>query len=1068
MNIEIANKRKFEAAKILQSLEIKGFEYLGQGQEGVVFHDSFWVYKVMLPVNPDIDKWRDIRKSSFFQNKELEKSTHFYYAEIIQHKGIIIQKYKFEVSEDCVCYDMEEALDFLVEAWRCRIIIKDCGAKNFRRIKGKIKLIDLHAYDYSDNLFLNMCVRMYIYAEYYGKISDSDLRKLTRSAINNFDLPELQGARNFVNRVFANIIYQESISDTRLTDHNDSSSIEYSRISPSKELNFESLFWDKLRAGKYLRSVGVEGMHLNTELYFEPDNYLIDEYELEPLDSKVSLLIKTCPQDIQTIESNVKHIVKQLSSPNPFFEVVVAIDPKECEFLREYYSDGTLNSLLEIMKKLVAEKVIDKYIVFDSVFTQEINQRWFGLSCKYSHTENLIPIAPQLYAFEQCHGDYILQMDSDVMIGRRDYQHSFLIDMLAELKKNENVLSVGFNICNDTSKEYFGFDNGGFVPEVRMGLLDLSRIKKELPLPNSLDGNGKLTLSWHRSLEQKQKGNGKCSIRGGNNNSFYVHPQNFRKTNPDVWMTILDRVEQLQIPPMQMNQFDCTGSYMDWCQPNRKEEMVVVSCFRNVSYERFLRMWQSLMNQTYQNFGIILYDDCSDNGIQFLIDSIIEPCKSRVTFIKGRYRNPRISNIYKCIHNFISNPQSIIVMLDGDDALIGKTVLKNVEEKFRLWNTDVVVGRMHQTYRLQADYRYPVDFCHPRKRGGNVWQHLKTFRKFLFDSIPQSYFKYNVENSRFSAKNWIETCDDYAFMVPVVEMSSNPYQMDDINYYYERDYDKRNADRDLKEQCIAEILTKEPLTPNDVVIGRKIFQPNMYRVEIDITYDCNLKCLGCNRSCAQMPTKEQMTVDDIRHFVEDSISNDKKWEFINILGGEPTLHPDFIKIIEILKKEYVETFSPKTIVQVVSNGICEKSRELCEFVKRNYGVIIDYASYKTSKIQDYFSPFNDAPIDDIQFVNEDFSKACWVTSYCGVGLNSKGYYACAVCGGIDRIMALHKEIISIKDMTKERLSEQLHLFCRYCGNFKHYAQSQGDFVPRCEKDVFRNVISKCWKQLYKK
>jgi hypothetical protein len=55
-------------------------------------------------------------------------------------------------------------------------------------------------------------------------------------------------------------------------------------------------------------------------------------------------------------------------------------------------------------------------------------------------------------------------------------------------------------------------------------------------------------------------------------------------------------------------------------------------------------------------------------------------------------------------------------------------------------------------------------------------------------------------------------------------------------------------------------------------------------------------------------------------------------------------------------------------------------------------LFIDYNSFKTNNKIEYFSPFNDAPIDDEKFKDADYTKACWVTSYCGIGLNKFGYY----------------------------------------------------------------------------
>jgi len=299
-------------------------------------------------------------------------------------------------------------------------------------------------------------------------------------------------------------------------------------------------------------------------------------------------------------------------------------------------------------------------------------------------------------------------------------------------------------------------------------------------------------------------------------------------------------------------------------------------------------------------------------------------------------------------------------------------------------------------------------------------------------------------------------------------MSKSPLQADFINYYYERDYKRRDDNRDLKEKCISTIINKEVLSNANVFFGRKTFRPDFKRIEIDITYDCNLKCAGCNRSCAQAPTKEQMDVRDIENFISESIMNNKKWKLINVLGGEPTLHKDFLTIIELLQK-YADSNSPETVIQIVSNGISEHSRNLCEIAKNNNrNIVIDYASFKTKNKVEYFSSFNDAPIDDEKFNNTDYSKACWVTNYCGIGLNSRGYYACAVCGGMDRVLNKNYGVNSFADLTVDKLVEQYNEFCPLCGNFKAYAPNFGDFIPRCEKEPFKNIVSNTWKSIYGK
>ena len=1057
-------KKIITAKKILKDHGIVDLKYLGHGTKGIVFHNNTWVYKIIIPSCENENTSEILSSLHFFLKKETYLS--FYQIEelINTNEGYIIQKYKYEESEKVTEMSEHDIIIFLTECWQKKIVVKDCKKENFIRVNKQLKLIDMDScVAYNDNLFLNACARLYLYTNFPNH---PDITKLQRSAINNFEIKELEDLRIFVNKVFANIIYSESASEITSLKFSPQKDFVYEQYSTKNLPNLEKLFFNKLKQGLYLCDIQIEDIQLSDSNTFETRHLHIGYRKLLEDIHDITLLIKTCAMDVATIEQNVKHIVRQLSSPRTFKEIVIVIDSKQTNFLRQYTEKSNYNRTIEIISQLQKDNIIDRFIIYDPQTNKRINKDWFNIESDFSHSSKNIPIASQLYGFENCTSKYILQADSDVLIGRKDLTHDFLSDMVTELVKNEKVISVGFNIYNSESKPYFGFENGGFVPEVRFGLIHKERILKLRPLPNSLNNAGILNLSWYRSLEQHQKTTGYCSIRGGDNRTFYIHPQNYRKTSHYAWMLILDRVEQLEIPPCQYNHFDCEGSLYDWCGPKRNEKMVILSCFKNVSPEKFLRFWFSLISQTYTDFGIILYDDNSDNGISTLIEHTIKSHKNKVTFIRNRNTQNKIKNIYLALSKYCSNEDSIIVCVDTDDALIGKHVLEDVYKVYSHRGVDMTCGRVHQTYRIQAHYRYPVDFVNPRTYGGNTWQHLKTFKKYLFDSIPIHYFKYD-EQKKISQREWLETCDDYAFMIPITEMSKSPYQMEFINYYYERDYNKRNENRTIKDKCIEETLRKKPLNPSNVKRGRIAFNANINQIEIDITFDCNLKCKGCNRSWGLAPSKEMMSVTDVVNFIQDSINNNKKWKRINILGGEPTIHPNIIQIMEHLQNDYADKFNPDVYIQFVSNGLTKESREICDIIEKRFSnVQIDRESYKTKNSIDYFSPFCDAPCDDPAFKNADYSRACWVASCCGIGLNKNGYYGCSVCGGIDRIIGKNKGKKHLSELTEEVIKEHFYLFCRYCGNFKHYASSKGNFIPRCEKSPFKEIISPTWEQLY--
>ena len=71
--------RKIKAKDILDDMGIKDIHYLGQGFEGVVFHDNTHVYKVIMPFFKGKNKWNTYRHLTFFFEKEDFKS--FYHLE---------------------------------------------------------------------------------------------------------------------------------------------------------------------------------------------------------------------------------------------------------------------------------------------------------------------------------------------------------------------------------------------------------------------------------------------------------------------------------------------------------------------------------------------------------------------------------------------------------------------------------------------------------------------------------------------------------------------------------------------------------------------------------------------------------------------------------------------------------------------------------------------------------------------------------------------------------------------------------------------------------------------------
>jgi len=229
------------------------------------------------------------------------------------------------------------------------------------------------------------------------------------------------------------------------------------------------------------------------------------------------------------------------------------------------------------------------------------------------------------------------------------------------------------------------------------------------------------------------------------------------------------------------------------------------------------------------------------------------------------------------------------------------------------------------------------------------------------------------------------------------------------------------------------------------------YRPNSHKIEIDITYACNLKCFNCNRSCGLASSGEYMTVSQIKRFLDESRSTGRTWETIRLLGGEPTLHPEFFEILALLR-DYKDNDSPCTCIEVASNGFGPRVNNIISQIPP--GIII--INTKKSGIQNInFTSFNIAPVDRVEYTAVDYTNACWVADECGIGLTPFGYYPCAIAGGIDRVFGLDLGMKQIPP-ENEKFSEALETFCSRCGMFKRLAESPID----------RPLISGVWKEAY--
>jgi hypothetical protein len=194
-----------------------------------------------------------------------------------------------------------------------------------------------------------------------------------------------------------------------------------------------------------------------------------------------------------------------------------------------------------------------------------------------------------------------------------------------------------------------------------------------------------------------------------------------------------------------------------------------------------------------------------------------------------------------------------------------------------------------------------------------------------------------------------------------------------------------------------------------------------------------------------------MSLGQVRQFLEESRANRIQWRHIDLLGGEPTNHPDFMEIVNLVL-EFRDRYSPKTRVVLWTNGYGERVNRILSLLPP--GIEVENTA-KTTKVQTGFYTFNVAPVDVPGYAGADYSNACSAVTLCGLGVTPYGYYPCAIAGAIDRTFGLN---LARAEMPKpdDPMKDELRTFCALCGMFK----------PPTGEPLKGPVMSPTWVQAY--
>lgn len=193
---------------------------------------------------------------------------------------------------------------------------------------------------------------------------------------------------------------------------------------------------------------------------------------------------------------------------------------------------------------------------------------------------------------------------------------------------------------------------------------------------------------------------------------------------------------------------------------------------------------------------------------------------------------------------------------------------------------------------------------------------------------------------------------------------------------------------------------------------------------------------------------ENVTIEHVETLINDSVRLQYPWRKWALVGGEPTTHPNLCAILDRIA-DYRQDYKPRLIVLLATHGYGDAVQEVLRqlFVQFPFLVIRD--THKCGPSQPDFVATCVAPEDiDSTWVDSHRFTGCLVSSYCGIGMNYRGFYPCAVAGAIDRIFGFHREIPSLEEVTRETMMDRYQTFCRLCGHYRPiYENSQTLLSP---------------------
>jgi glycosyltransferase involved in cell wall biosynthesis len=203
--------------------------------------------------------------------------------------------------------------------------------------------------------------------------------------------------------------------------------------------------------------------------------------------------------------------------------------------------------------------------------------------------------------------------------------------------------------------------------------------------------------------------------------------------------------------------------------------------------EWIVKCLKSIQEQTFENYQVLVIDDCSEINNFDEVENIFKDDK-RFTLTKNENRLYALNNIYHGTKKLFENDEDVTMVIDGDDWLTSKNSLQTVYDTYKRTDCVLTHGSWisypdNQTNSLMCS-KYSEKVIKNRDYRFTDWKctHLKTYKYKLFNQIKLLDLIDKRTNDFYRV-----TCD-LALMFPMLEMAGNKIEfIEDKIYTYNTD-----------------------------------------------------------------------------------------------------------------------------------------------------------------------------------------------------------------------------------------------------------------------------------------